>query len=104
MNVKRFIRVAGNVQGVGFRMWTQRTARRLGLHGWVRNFPDGTVHLAAEGDPSSLDELIDLLYEGPPASEVLSVESWVFEESPLELRSEEIVLNAQMTSDFPILS
>ncbi len=104
MNEKRFIRVTGKVQGVGFRMWTQRQARALGLLGWVRNVPDGSVHLAAEGPVDSHNQLIELLHQGPPVSEVDRVESWLFDESPEGLRSEELVATAEFTPDFSILS
>ena len=46
---KRIV-VRGRVQGVGFRYATVSEARRLGLHGWARNAPDGSVEIVAEGD------------------------------------------------------
>ncbi|ABB39240.1 acylphosphatase [Oleidesulfovibrio alaskensis G20] len=42
--------VHGRVQGVGFRYWTKRKAAALGLRGWVKNAPDGTVMLEAAGE------------------------------------------------------
>jgi acylphosphatase len=66
----------GDVQGVGFRYWTARHARRLGLTGWVRNRPDGrAVEVVAEGRPETLDELERLLRRGPPGSVVERLES-----------------------------
>ena len=63
-------RVMGRVQGVGFRAFTRRRARMLGLTGWVRNEPDGSVRLEAEGAPAALDDFTALLREGPPGARV----------------------------------
>ena len=57
--------VAGRVQGVGFRYFVARTARGLGLSGYVRNLPDGTVEVAASGDRAALESLAALLEKGP---------------------------------------
>ena len=63
--------IAGRVQGVGFRYWTLRHARRLSLSGWVRNAADGrTVEVVAEGDADRLDELEALLRRGPSGASV----------------------------------
>ena len=65
--------VAGRVQGVGFRYFVARAARRLGLSGYVRNLPDGTVEVAAAGSRGALDALVALLEKGPPGAVVESV-------------------------------
>jgi DNA ligase D-like protein (predicted 3'-phosphoesterase) len=57
--------VAGTVQGVGFRDATQRTARSLGVMGWVRNGDDGTVAVHAEGPSDAVEQLIASLHDGP---------------------------------------
>ncbi len=62
--------VAGSVQGVGFRAATQQRALALGLKGWVRNEPDGTVAVHAEGSPDGVRALIEFLGQGPPAGQV----------------------------------
>lgn len=62
--------VTGRVQGVGFRRYVRGWARRLELGGWVRNEPNGTVHLVAEGGPEALDRLSRLLWGGPPGARV----------------------------------
>jgi acylphosphatase len=67
--------VTGRVQGVGFRRYVQRWARKLDLTGWVRNEPDGTVRLVAEGTNDALDRLARLLWGGPPPADVASVET-----------------------------
>ncbi len=58
--------VKGRVQGVGYRFFTRRTALELGIKGYVRNLPDGTVEVVAEGSPEALDKFIEKLREGPP--------------------------------------
>ena len=70
-------RVAGRVQGVGFRAFVQWTASRLGIAGWVRNTWDGAVEGEAEGDPDALLALRTELRRGPGTSfvENLNVES-----------------------------
>ena len=66
-------RVQGRVQGVGFRAFTTRRAQQLGLSGWVRNEPDGSVRVVAEGSEDDLHTLLDHLRHGPPASRVSDV-------------------------------
>jgi acylphosphatase len=68
-------RITGRVQGVGFRNFTQRRARNLGLTGWVRNEPDGSVRLEAEGDAEALDDLEAAVHEGPRLARVDTVDA-----------------------------
>jgi acylphosphatase len=65
--------VRGRVQGVGFRYTTERTARQLGLAGWVRNLPDGSVEVWAQGTPNAVQRLRVFLAHGPRAAVVESV-------------------------------
>lgn len=67
--------LSGRVQGVGFRAFTRREARRLGLRGWVENLPDGRVEVRVSGDDESVDELRDRLAEGPRPGRVDRVEA-----------------------------
>lgn len=62
--------VTGRVQGVGFRYFVTTQARQLGLTGRVRNEPDGSVTLDAEGPRESLERLLAHLHEGPRAARV----------------------------------
>ncbi len=62
--------VHGRVQGVSFRYHTRATASTMGLSGWVRNLPDGTVEVLAQGDERDLRDLLRWLKDGPPASRV----------------------------------
>ena len=66
-------RVAGRVQGVFFRAFTEREAHRLGLTGWVRNLPDGRVEVVAEGPRAQLEQLAQWLWQGSPYSRVEAV-------------------------------
>ncbi|MEB3331929.1 MAG: acylphosphatase [Synechococcaceae cyanobacterium] len=65
----------GHVQGVGYRAGCSARAHELGLHGWVRNRPDGTVEVEAEGAAQALTELRIWCEKGPPASHVMGVSS-----------------------------
>ena len=62
--------VRGLVQGVCFRMYTQDRARKLGLTGHVRNQPDGSVEIVAEGSTAALKELGKWCTKGPPHARV----------------------------------
>ncbi len=66
--------IVGHVQGVGFRYFVRQMARRYGLVGWVRNDPEGTVTVAAEGSRARLDAFLDALHQGPEGAEVEEVE------------------------------
>jgi acylphosphatase len=55
----------GRVQGVGYRYFIVQKARRLGLTGWVRNEPDGSVRIVAEGEEAALAALLSAAGEGP---------------------------------------
>lgn len=65
--------VHGTVQGVFFRLATQREARRHGVRGWVRNLSDGTVEALFEGAPPAVDRLLRWCEKGPPAAVVQRV-------------------------------
>lgn len=70
---RRFI-VRGRVQGVGFRFFVEREAHMLGLAGWVRNNPDGSVEVLAMGSREQLLALRAKLQRGPRASRVDAVD------------------------------
>jgi acylphosphatase len=70
VTIARHVRVSGRVQGVFFRGWTADQAQALGLGGWVRNLPDGSVEALVEGDATAVARLIDLMRGGPPAARV----------------------------------
>jgi acylphosphatase len=64
----------GLVQGVGYRWFVWREAERLGLRGVVRNLPDGSVEVLAEGVTEALDRLERALSQGPSVARVDRVE------------------------------
>lgn len=69
------VRIAGRVQGVGFRAWTQREALRLGLRGWVRNEPDGSVSAFIAGSSEAVAGMLERFRQGPSSAHVNSVET-----------------------------
>ncbi len=77
------VRVRGRVQGVGFRWFVREAARGLGLSGWVRNDPDGSVEVAAEGPDDAIRALRERLLEGPPGASVAGLQE--LEQSTIEL-------------------
>ncbi len=73
--VARRVLLAGQVQGVGFRAFTQEQAELLGVTGYVRNLTDGRVEALAEGRHAVLAEMMRRLEAGPSAAEVQSMET-----------------------------
>jgi acylphosphatase len=70
--------VRGSVQGVFFRAETRDRARLLGLAGWVRNAPDGTVEGAFEGDDERVESMVEWCRRGPAGARVEDVDvAWV---------------------------
>jgi acylphosphatase len=71
--VRAHVLVRGNVQGVGFRAFTQYQANLRNLHGWVRNRAKGEVELEIQGLKRSVDTFLQAMHQGPPLSQVLHV-------------------------------
>jgi acylphosphatase len=69
---KRFL-VSGRVQGVGFRWFVQDHAAAEGVHGWVRNLPDGRVEALVEGDDEAVLRVERALRRGPSGADVEQV-------------------------------
>ncbi len=72
------VRIAGRVQGVGFRAWTRREAEAKGVRGWVRNRSDGTVEAVFAGEDAAVDAMLALCRRGPSSAVVrnVSVSHW----------------------------
>jgi acylphosphatase len=62
--------ISGRVQGVFYRMETQGAAGRIGVNGWVRNLPDGTVEAVFEGEKDRVTSMLNWCQKGPPNSRV----------------------------------
>jgi acylphosphatase len=67
------IRISGRVQGVGFRFTARNIARAYGLKGFVRNEPDGSVYIEAEGAEKDINKFIAWCRKGPSMSYVTDV-------------------------------
>jgi acylphosphatase len=89
MSARRRIRVHGRVQGVFFRDSTRRKAQTVGVSGWVRNCPDGTVEAVFEGEADAVESMIRWCREGPRGAVVEGVD--VTEEEPEGLEEFRIV-------------
>jgi acylphosphatase len=78
VKVKVELTVRGRVQGVFYRQSTVETANRLGLTGWVKNCPDGSVAAVFEGERAAVGQAIAWCRQGPPAAEVTDLkETWL---------------------------
>jgi len=74
MKENRKLHIHGKVQGVGFRFFATRVARRLGLRGWIQNLRDGSVEAIVEGDTEKIEEWLVELREGPRYAEVSRID------------------------------
>jgi acylphosphatase len=71
--VRRRAIVSGEVQGVGFRANARAEARRVGVGGFARNRPDGTVEVEVEGTDAAVEAMLHWLRRGPPWASVDTV-------------------------------
>ncbi len=74
MQARAHLIIKGIVQGVFFRAFTRDVANRLGLKGWVKNLPGGSVETVFEGDKEEIEQAIKQCSLGPPGSRVDDVE------------------------------
>lgn len=64
------LRIEGKVQGVWYRASTKKKAEELGITGFVRNEPNGSVYVEAEGEEAVLSQFVNWCKEGPPHARV----------------------------------
>jgi acylphosphatase len=72
--VRAHVVVSGRVQGVFFRAETRDRATSLGVAGWVRNTPGGTVEAVFEGDRRRVESMVEWMRRGPPLARVDDVQ------------------------------
>lgn len=76
--------VTGQVQNVRYRDYVQNAATDLEIKGWIRNMPDGSVEVCAQGLPDILKDFIEYLHEGSLQSKVEAVSvDWKTVRKPL---------------------
>jgi acylphosphatase len=73
VTVTLHLRIAGRVQGVGYRYALHAEARTGGISGWVRNRRDGTVEAVVQGSPQAVEKILSWAKLGPPAARVTEV-------------------------------
>lgn len=73
-SIQKKLNVIGRVQGVFFRLETQKEAKRLDVSGYVKNLPDGSVEAVIQGDAQTVEKMIKWCRQGPPASRVDHIE------------------------------
>lgn len=69
------VQVEGRVQGVGFRYFVYKNARRKGVSGWVKNLDDGRVEAHFEGSAAHVDALVELCEKGPVGAKVKKIDT-----------------------------
>ncbi len=74
MDKAAYITVTGTVQGVGFRWFVERGAKKIGLYGYVKNVPNGDVEIDVEGDENLIKEMIRMIKVGNSHSRVTGVD------------------------------
>ena len=74
MVTRLHLKIYGDVQGVFFRANTQSAASKIGVSGWVRNLPDGSVEVLAEGEKEKLEKLLRWCRHGPASATVERIE------------------------------
>lgn len=79
--IRRRVVVSGRVQGVFFRDTTRRMAESRGVRGWVRNLPDETLEAVFEGEPETVEAMVDFCRRGPRGASVAEAD---VREEPVE--------------------
>lgn len=72
--IRKHLAITGIVQGVGYRFWAMKRARELGLGGFVRNMPDGSVEILLDGPEPLVNRMIELCERGPAWATIRAIE------------------------------
>ena len=80
----RHLIIHGRVQGVFYRDWTVQTARSLGLAGWVRTLPGGTVEAHIQGERQAVERMVAAMEGGPPRARVERIEARAIDSEGLD--------------------
>jgi len=73
-NVRAHVYISGYVQGVAYRYSAIRTAKHLGVTGWVKNLRDGRVEAVIEGEEAQVQQMVEWCHQGPPSAVVSGVD------------------------------
>jgi len=77
LGMKRYhLYIKGVVQGVGFRWYARRIGNLIGVFGWVKNLPDGSVEIIVEGEEKKLDQFIEELKNGYLGGNIRKIEKF----------------------------
>ena len=82
--------VRGQVQGVGYRFFASKKAQELGVRGWIKNNPDGTVEAAVESSGENIEQFIHVLRSEHPWAKVNSIE---IEWQPFDAQFQDFKIN-----------
>jgi acylphosphatase len=81
--VEAHIKITGRVQGVGFRYWTIKEAKKRNLSGWVRNRRDGSVEVFFSGNQEDVSSMLSVCKKGPVFSKVVSITPVSTKDAPM---------------------
>ena len=65
--------ITGSVQGVGYRQFVKQQAKRMGIHGWVKNLPDSSVAALLQGEKEAINQMIENCREGSFLSQIKNI-------------------------------
>lgn len=87
MGIKQYhLLISGRVQGVSYRASAWEKAQQLGIHGWVKNLPDGRVEMVIAGEQVTLEQMISWAEQGPQFADVSHID--ISEQSAINTQSE----------------
>lgn len=85
--IRKYLKISGRVQGVGYRYFTLQNAKSLNIHGWVQNMPDGTVEVLLIGNSGDLQQMIQKLWKGPFSARVEDIKELDVDQNTAQVHS-----------------